>query len=42
LSLPDRLSTIPAAESDAKRIHVTLRTELSQDLEALAHSIEAI
>jgi acetolactate synthase regulatory subunit len=40
--LPDRLATVLAAESDAKKIHVTLTTELSRELEALANAIDAI
>ena len=42
LGLPDRLSTVLAAESDVKKIHVTLKTELSRELEALADAIDAI
>jgi len=42
LGLPDRLATVLAAESDAKKIHVTLKTELSRELEALAHAIAGI
>jgi len=42
LGLPDRLATVLAAESDAKKIHVTLKTELSRELEALANAIDAI
>jgi hypothetical protein len=42
LGLPDRLATVLAAESDAKKIHVTLKTELSRELEALADAIDAI
>ena len=42
LSLPDRLATVLAAESDPKKIHVTLKTELSRELEALANAIDAI
>ena len=42
LGLPDRLATVLAAESDAKKIHVTLTTELSRELEALANAIDAI
>jgi len=42
LGLPDRLATVLAAESDAKKIHVTLKTELSRELEALADAINAI
>jgi hypothetical protein len=41
-SPPDRQSTTLAAESDAIRIHVTLRTELYRELEASANAIEAI
>ena len=42
LGLPDRLATVLAAESDAKKVHVTLKTELSRELEALAHAIGGI
>jgi hypothetical protein len=42
LGLPDRLATVLAAEGDAKKIHVTLKTELSRELEALANAIDAI
>jgi hypothetical protein len=42
LGLPDRLATVLAAESDAKKIHVTLKKELSRELEALANAIDAI
>jgi hypothetical protein len=31
-----------AAESDSKKVHVTLKTELSRELEALANAIRAI
>ena len=42
LGLPDRLATVLAAESDSKKVHVTLKTELSRELEALANAIRAI
>jgi hypothetical protein len=42
LGLPDRLATVLAAESDAKKVHVTLKTELSRELEALAHAIGGV
>jgi hypothetical protein len=42
LGLPDRLATVLAAESDAKKVHVTLKTELARELEALAHAIGGI
>lgn len=42
LALPDRLATVLAAEGDPKNIHVTLKTELSRELEALANAIDAI
>jgi len=42
LGLPDRLATVLAAESDPRKIHVTLKTELSRELEALANAIDAI
>jgi hypothetical protein len=39
LGLPDRLATVLAAESDSKKVYVTLKTELSRELEALANAI---
>jgi hypothetical protein len=42
LGLPDRLATVLAAESDAKKVHVTLKTALSRELEALANAIAGI
>jgi hypothetical protein len=42
LGLPDRLATVLAAESDSKKVHVTLKTELGRELEALANAIRAI
>ena len=42
LGLPDRLATVLAAESDSKKVHVTLKTELSRELEALANAIRVI
>ena len=42
LGLPDRLATVLAAESDTKKVHVTLKTELSRELEALANAIAGI
>ena len=42
LGLPDRLATVLAAESDPKRVHVTLKTELSRELEGLADAISRI
>ena len=42
LGLPDRLATVLAAESDSKKVHVTLKTELTRELEALANAIGAI
>jgi len=42
LGLPDRLATVLAAESDPKRVHVTLKTELSRELEALADALSAV
>jgi hypothetical protein len=42
LGLPDRLATVLAAESDAKKVHVTLKTEISRELEALANAIAGI
>ena len=42
LGLPDRLATVLAAESEAKKVHVTLNTELARQLEALANDIAGI
>jgi hypothetical protein len=42
LGLPDRLATVLAAESDSKKVHVTLKTELSRELEALANALGGI
>lgn len=42
LGLPDRLATVLAAESDSKKVHVTLKTELARELEALANAIGGI
>ena len=42
LGLPDRLATVLAAESDAKKVHVTLQTELTRELETLANAIDTI
>ncbi len=42
LGLPDRLATVLAAESDPKKVHVTLKTEISRELEAAADAILAL
>lgn len=42
LAIPDRLATVLAAESDAKKIHSMLRAELIRELEVLANAIDAI
>ncbi len=42
LGLADRLATVLAAESGSKKVHVTLKTELSRELEALANAIGGI
>lgn len=42
LGLADRLATVLAAESDAKKVHVLLKAEISRELEALAHAIGGI
>ena len=42
LGLPDRLATVLAAESDPKKVHVILKTELTRELEGLAHAISGI
>ena len=36
LGLPDRLSSTLAAESDSRRVHMLLKTEISRELEVLA------
>ena len=38
LGLPDRLSSTLAAESDPRKVHVLLKTEISRELEALANA----
>jgi hypothetical protein len=42
LGLPDRMATVLAAESDSKKVHVMLKTELTRELENLANAIDAI
>lgn len=42
LGIPDRLATVIAAESDAKKVHLTLKTEISRELEAAASAVLAL
>ena len=39
LGLPDRLATTIAAESDPKKVHLALKTEISRQLEAAADAV---
>jgi hypothetical protein len=39
LGLPDRLASTLAAETDQRKVHVLLRTEITRELEALAHAL---
>ena len=39
LGLPDRLAMSIAAESDPKKVHLTLKTELARELEAAADAV---
>jgi hypothetical protein len=42
LGLPDRLSSTLAVETDQRKVHVLLKTEISRDLEALAHALSGV
>jgi hypothetical protein len=42
LGLPDHLATVLAAECESRKVHVTLKAELSRELEALPNAIGAI
>ena len=42
LGLPDRLASTLAAETDQRKVHVLLKTELTRELEALAHAIGSV
>ena len=42
LGIPDRVSTVVAAESDPKKVHLALKTEISRELEAAADAVLAI
>jgi hypothetical protein len=42
LGLPDRLASTLAAETDQRKVHVLLKTELTRELEALAHSLGSV
>jgi hypothetical protein len=39
LGLPDRLASTLAAETDQRKVHVLLKTELTRELEALSHAL---
>jgi hypothetical protein len=39
LGIPDRVSTVVAAESDPKKVHLALKTEISRELEAAADAV---
>jgi hypothetical protein len=39
LGLPDRLATSIAAESDPKKVHLTLKNEISRELEAASDAV---
>jgi hypothetical protein len=42
LGLPDRLASTLAAESDQRKVHVLLKTEIHRELEALAHALGGV
>jgi len=42
LGLPDRLASTLAAENDQRKVHVLLRTEITRELEALAHALGSV
>ena len=42
LGLPDRLASSLAAETDQRKVHVMLKTEITRELEALAHALGGI
>jgi hypothetical protein len=42
LGIPDRLATVIAAESDPKKVHLTLKTEIARQLEAAASAVLAL
>jgi phage terminase Nu1 subunit (DNA packaging protein) len=42
LGLPDRLASTLAAETDQRKVHVLLRTEITRELEALAHALGGV
>ena len=39
LGLPDRLASTLAAETDHRKVHVLLKTEITRELEALSHAL---
>ena len=39
LGIPDRVSTVVAAESDPKKVHLALKTEISRELEGAADAV---
>jgi hypothetical protein len=42
LGIPDRLATTLAAESDPKKVHLALRTELTRELEAASDAVRSL
>ena len=42
VGLPDRLASTLAAETDQRKVHVLLRTEITRELEALAHALGGV
>jgi len=42
LGIPDRMAPILAAETDPRKVHDILKTELSRELDAIANAIEGI
>jgi hypothetical protein len=42
LGIPDRLATVIAAESDPKKVHLALKTEIARQLEAASSAVLAL
>jgi hypothetical protein len=42
LGIPDRLATVIAAESDPKKVHLTLKSEIARQLEAASSAVLAL
>ena len=42
LGLPDRLASTLAAETDQRKVHVMLKTEITRELEALARGVGGV